>query len=255
MKPIKTCLLFLFGVMFINQSFTQDVSNESEIILYNFIPDFIFSSPVDTLKIDFNQDDIPDIALYIRQPSSGSYCRIKSINDNCEYAFIYSEYCKDTLTCDSIRWKSTDLMWSEYDSGEKIAVRISINNKFYYGWLRGYQIYSTTFSIYIDKYAFCTIPDYPLLWGQTTLTGIEEPGLAKTVRAFVNQQEKQVSIKTAKKIKQVKLLNINGTTITTLTKVNSTFATLNTAGLPGGAYLVQVTLNNGNVQTVKVLLE
>ncbi|MCF8360655.1 MAG: T9SS type A sorting domain-containing protein, partial [Prolixibacteraceae bacterium] len=53
----------------------------------------------------------------------------------------------------------------------------------------------------------------------------------------------------------VKLVNMNGTTVTTIKKVNTTSATLNTAGLSGGAYLVRVTLNNGNVQTVKVLLE
>jgi hypothetical protein len=54
---------------------------------------------------------------------------------------------------------------------------------------------------------------------------------------------------------QVKLVNMKGATVTTIKKVNTTSATLNTAGLPGGAYLVQVTLNNGNIQTVNVLLE
>ncbi|HPR32441.1 MAG TPA: T9SS type A sorting domain-containing protein [Prolixibacteraceae bacterium] len=255
MKPINICLLLLFGVMFINQSFTQKITHENEILVYDFVPDSQFVSVPDSLKLDINQDQIPDIALYIAQPSFGHHCRILSINEHCEYAFIHSEYCKDTLTCDSIRWHTKDLMWSDYDSGKIVGVRFTINNNYYYGWIMGYQVYSTTFSFYIDKYAFCNIPNYPLLLGQTYLTGIEESGIKKLARVFVNQSEKQITVEAVKKIKQVQLLNINGTTITALTKVNSTSATFHTDGLPGGAYLVQVTLNNGNVQTVKVLLE
>ncbi|MCF8359062.1 MAG: T9SS type A sorting domain-containing protein [Prolixibacteraceae bacterium] len=257
MKTIKIYLIFFFGAMFIKQSFTQNITNENAIFYYDFVPDSQLVSPVDTLKIDINQDRVLDIAFYLVQTSGGDYCYVRSINKNCEFSFFPSEYCSDSLTCDSLKWRIADLPWIEYYSGNKLALRFTINNNFYYGWLKGYQLYDSNNSkaFYIDKYAFCTIPDYPLLWGQTTLTGIEEPGLVKTVRAFVNQPEKQITVEADKKIKQVKLVNMNGATVTTIKKVNTTSATLNTAGLPGGAYLVQVTLNNGNVQTVKVLLE
>ena len=62
---------------------------------------------------------------------------------------------------------------------EHYGIHKVIEGRNYYGWYHGYGIEGSEYSggpylfkVYIDKIAFCTIPDYPLRWGQTSLNSI-----------------------------------------------------------------------------------
>jgi hypothetical protein len=256
MKTFKILLIIILYTILIKFSLAQYNPKETSIIFRDYKPDAELFLATDTVKIDFNLDSINDVIFFVSHASTGVYGYLRTINTECKISYL-NYFPTDSLSDDSLTWHSGNLNFlGEFNNTEKIGIRISQKASYCYGWINVYfQYVNDNRHIYIDKYAFCTIPDYPLVWGQTYLTGIEEPGIKKLARVFVNQSEKQITVEADKKIKQVKLVNMNGTTVTTINKVNTTSATLNTAGLPGGAYLVQVTLNNGNVQTVKVLLE
>jgi len=199
MKTLYIFLIILLEIMFVKQLFPQAIQNENKIYFHDFIPDTLLRYQVDTLKIDINQDCISDIAFYLVFTSGGTYCYLKSINPDCQYAFFPDDYCLDLLTCDSLRWRTIQSAWIEYDNHKKLALRFSINNQYYYGWLRGYQIYSDTFSFFVDQYAFCPIPGYPLLWGQTVLTDVNDIGTAPLAWAFYDPVVDQLSIHAVKK--------------------------------------------------------
>ena len=59
---------------------------------------------------------------------------------------------------------------------DRIGISKTIDGKKYYGWIHQYGSEEHEFPfkkwVYIDKMAFCTIPDYPLRWGQTSLYSI-----------------------------------------------------------------------------------
>ncbi|MCF8359059.1 MAG: T9SS type A sorting domain-containing protein, partial [Prolixibacteraceae bacterium] len=250
MKHLHISLIIIALILHNMNIFSQNTSDNHEIIFHDYDPDIIIiddECEIDTFKIDLDKNGYDDIQFYIGITSGGNFQTLLSPNPNSQFTLLENEK-SDSLTSNTLNWQSYYVYLMGINNSEKCGVKIISDNNTYYGWIHViFSFENNKWIIIIDKYAFCTIPDYPLLWGQTTLTGIEEPGLAKTVRAFVNQQEKQVSVITAKRIKQVKLVNMNGTTVTTIKKVNTTSATLNTAGLSGGAYLVRVTLNNGNV--------
>ncbi|MBR3730839.1 MAG: leucine-rich repeat domain-containing protein [Bacteroidales bacterium] len=65
---------------------------------------------------------------------------------------------------------------------EHYGIHKVIEGRNYYGWYHGYGIEGSEYSggpylfkVYIDKIAFCTIPDYPLRWGQTSLDDPTNP--------------------------------------------------------------------------------
>lgn len=258
MKPLYVILVIIICIFQKFNLFSQNTLDDPEIIFYDYNPDIILiddECEEDTFKIDLNNDGNIDIQFYIGITSGGNYQTLLSQNPNSQFTLLNHEN-SDSLTCDTLKWYSYYVYLMGITNSEKCGVRIISDNHTYYGWIHViFSFENNKWVITIDKYAFCTIPDYPLLWGQTYLTGIEETGIKKLARVFVNQQEKQITVKADKNIKQVKLVNLNGITFSTFSKVNSNSATLNTEGFPGGAYLVQVTLHNGNVQTVKVLLE
>ena len=59
---------------------------------------------------------------------------------------------------------------------DRFAVRHKVGNDYYYGWFRAYPLLQPGNVICLDKKAWCTIPNYPLIWGQTTMENIGEDG-------------------------------------------------------------------------------
>ena len=159
------------------------------VIYTDFKPDLkIAWDSHDTIQLDFDQDGVNDLRLYyaywghdlmrIQEPLNGFDIRI--IQDG--ETDIYPE--------DPYAWShSGDFpwgWWNHYDDHfieRPMAVRKVIDNNVFYGWYRVYAIDSSYVTnnpyhqfedrqwMYIDKMAFCTIPDYPIAWGQTTITG------------------------------------------------------------------------------------
>ena len=136
-----------------------------------------------------------------------------------------------------------------------------IEGEDYYGWYHGYgtegRLYSGgpyEFRIYIDRIAFCTIPGYPLRWGQTSLTdGIGESELTGFVTLHPNPTNGQVTI-TGKDLKTAEVFNTLGQRVA-IAQGEGERMTMDISALPAGVYFVNVTDKDGRKCVRKVVKE
>ena len=131
----------------------------------------------------------------------------------------------------------------------KWAVRHRVGEHYYYGWFQVLPI-----PVSFDRYAYCTIHDYPLRWGQTSLTEeIDENGSAAFATVYPNPTKGMVTIM-GENLKQAEVLNMFGQQVLSLQgKGNELHIDMTT--LPAGIYFVTVTNEEGKKCVRKVLKE
>lgn len=134
------------------------------------------------------------------------------------------------------------------------AVRIKKEEKYYYGWFRSYEDYvpNVKDNYCVDKTVFCTIPNYPLRWGQTDLyDDVEEasPNSFATVRP--NPTTGLFAIM-CEGLKQIEVHDALGREIASL-KANGNQITIDLSSQPAGVYLVSVTDTEGRRCVKKVV--
>ena len=106
----------------------------------------------------------------------------------------------------------------------------------------------------INRMAFCTIPDYPLCLGQTSLTeGINEIEATAFATLHPNPTNGQVTI-TGKDLKQAEVFNTLGQHVAT-TQGEGEQMTVDISVLPAGVYFVNVTDKDGRKCVRKVVKE
>jgi hypothetical protein len=150
-------------------------AQQSEIIFTDFEPDLVITNTEEeAIVIDFDNDGTNDIRFNMTWHSAGGYMTHIKVSGNWRMSEVPDD--NDTLT--SIELWGYGYDWYEYGESERFAARKPVDNGFVYVWFRAYwyrTINPSTYHIVFDKFAYCTIPDYPLLWGQTTITaGVEE---------------------------------------------------------------------------------
>ena len=144
---------------------------------------------------------------------------------------------------------------------ETWGMHIVIDDKNYYGWYHGYGMEGIEqsggpylYKIYIDKIAFCTIPDYPLCYGQTSLTdGIEENKATSFAILYPNPTNSQFTI-TGKDLKQAEVFNALGQCVA-MVKGEGEQLTVDISNLPAGVYFVNITDGEGRKCVKKVVKE
>ena len=150
---------------------------------------------------------------------------------------------------------SDDLTGDYYD---KVGFYKVINGKKYYGWIHryGHEDFSYPFFkwVAVDKIAFCTIPDYPLRWGQTSLTvGTDENGATAFATLHPNPTTGLITI-TGNDLKQAEVLNALGQRVATAKGKGETLQ-IDIAKLPAGVYFVNLTDEEGYKCVRKVVKE
>lgn len=149
--------------------YSKEKKEGNEILLYDYQPDLSLTNFKDSITLDINQDGTNDVIFRLGWTSTGGYCYIISINTFCKYAFIMTSYETDSITSSKLNWLAGSCEWLPY-FGNKIGLKFTYDNEIYYGWLDGKPYWQNDhINLLIDKYAFCTIPNYPLLWGQTEI--------------------------------------------------------------------------------------
>jgi len=230
-------------------------AQESSIIFNDYIPDITLDDHnKDTLRIDLNNDSVNDVVFYLVYPSDGRRLIIEPLHIDC-YLTINTWNTSDTLNADSIHWYSNRwFVQIEPNSGE-IGIKIISNKKNYYGWIKAYyKNFNLERYWYIDKYAFCTIPDYPLVWGQTELTGAKEIKVQDKVKVSVDGQSKSINIQSKEVIKEISLINSAGRVVQKWRNLKSSKVDIPSEGIKGGVYLFRVKNMNNEVFTEKVVL-
>jgi len=227
--------------------------------MYNdYQPDVILKKAYsDSLIIDINQDNINDVVFYLGENSTGNWSKVKTINSQCQFSEI-QYYPSDSLKSSTISWHSGDfnvLGFEEFNFGIKMGIKILSNELNYYGWIKvSNPIIDRTRVVIIDKYAFCTIPNYPLLWGQTEIiTGTSELKEDTGIKVYATDSGSQLVVQSSDVIKSIRVIDLLGATVVVKDNIRDKQATLSTKGLVHGTYIVKVTNSNLKEYTSKIV--
>ena len=147
----------------------------------------------------------------------------------------------------------TQLITRTYKSG----IRNGQEGEYYYGWMEAYSMTSYNYDtvyFHLARTCFCTIPNYPLRWGQTSLnTNVDETKATAFANIYPNPTNGQVTI-TGKDLKSAEVLNILGQRVATAQGKDKTLQ-INIANLPAGVYFVNITDEEGRKCVKKVVKE
>ena len=239
-------------------------AQQGEIIYLDFDPDSIVYYPTDKLYIDFDQDGDPDAYLYTHATSGGWWFDVYSFTD------WELRWCEDTITPinefnDNWGIGFNLLPPTQY---ERFAVRHLTDSGYYYGWVKvlygvywwqdknGGQVsgWHSKGYLILDKQCFCTIPDYPLRWGQTDFTGIEELGESLSFASVHPNPTTGLVTVTGENLSQAEVFNMLGQQVLNV-KGEGDELRIDMAALPAGIYFVNVTDEEGRKCVRKVVKE
>ena len=160
--------------------FTNFIEEES-IIYTDYEPDtckFITSSHESDFMFDIDHDGTVDMTLSGYTQHGAVLVNIAMSN-----GFQLCRSNENTiLNADTINWFQADDLSNGFplDSYRKrFGFRKTVGEHYFYGWMEIYWdgiFVPEGKMIYLDRMAFCTIPDYPFRWGQTSLDSITMEG-------------------------------------------------------------------------------
>lgn len=248
-------------------------AQQGEIIYTDFEPDSCVTSISpncfhDTIKIDFDQNGIPDFKVFLSWRSTGEIAidMISSWDHRFKIYDSDSIVPSDEVYPSTHYWLTPNWPWQYmFTDGnthleDYIGFRKTINGENYYAWARVYadiQYAPTPDRVwaYVDCIAFCTIPNYPLRWGQIDITGIEEEveGAIPFATLHPNPTNSMVIV-TGDNLRQAEVINMLGQQVLSVQGRGNELQ-IDMAGLPAGIYFVAITNEEGRKCVRKVVKE
>ena len=261
-------------------------AQEGEIIYTDFDPDLCIEELTpydshDTLKIDLDQDGTTDFKMYIESKYS-IMVRFVYVTSSWDFRYCYNSIYSygsmdenDTIIPNHPVWAQAndvwELLWTDAGDGHYLeytmGFRRTMEGDNYYAWARirmyrningnGYVPGPGEFDIvsaYCDDMAYCTIPNYPLRWGQTSLTDdLDENASIAFASLHPNPTTGFVQIK-GQNLKQAEVINTLGQKVATV-QGKGELMTVDIAHLPAGVYFVRITDEEGRKCVRKVVKE
>jgi hypothetical protein len=253
-------------------------AQQGEIIYTKFDPDWCLESiqyaPPDSIKLDFDNDGVTDFVIsmfYQRHieiwfiPANGWGYRVRITDDSTlqppfqNLGIVES----DTIVSYTPPWG-----WCNHKTYKGMTfmcgVRKVVNDStYYYGWfdqtwinasIPGNQNGGTPyFKEYecVHDMAFCTIPNYPLRWGQTSLTSDEDNKVPAFAVVHPNPTKGTVTV-TGKNLRQAVVANMQGQRILSVQGEGNELH-INMTSLPAGIYLINIIDAEGRKCVQKVV--
>lgn len=248
---MKKRLILLSSVLML--AFSVACAQSSDIIYRDFDPDSILvitNSGVMFIDLDgYNQPDIR-MSYYITSPAVFPYiesCYPDSIS------LCVTE--PDGILSEIEEWTSI-LDFEIVLASHHYGFRIKHDNRYIYGWFETYLEWDTPKdrrTVYwgFDRVAYCTIPNYPLRWGQTSLTGVEENEASAFAVVHPNPTTGLVAI-TGENLKQAEAFNTLGQKVLNAQGEGNELH-IDMVALPAGIYFVNVTDEEGRRCVRKVV--
>ncbi|MBI5540520.1 MAG: T9SS type A sorting domain-containing protein [Bacteroidia bacterium] len=235
---------------------TKQTLADTNIIFYDYIPDVVLYGSIsqnDSLRIDLNQDGVLDFRFYYTTFPSPMYPFVGSLNSNVN-SYLFSLTNTDSLNNPSINWHTGSDFWNPLDYPDVYwGIRITNGSNNYYGWIHALGGGTKAYTMTIDKYAFCKIPNYPFHVGQTTVsTGV--PIIENPDSTNVYLSNTSIIVQSGKRIKNVTVTSANGVVVALQNNINSYSASISTAGIAHGTYIVQVQFNDLSVYTKQIVI-
>ena len=244
-------------------------AQNGEILYTNFEPDTCLCNPSYTywksIEVDINQDGVVDFGtMFYIVSGDVTYLHVK-INHNWECRLKNDQDYNDTIIPgDNYQWYSSTGNWTIVNFPNNTThidriygLRMKIEDKYYYAWLRFYanrilnNLASPTGCI--DAYAYCTIPDYPLRWGQTSLDDDIAEHYAANIMVYPNPTTGIINV-SGENIAAIEVVNIMGQTM--LKKnCDGDEANVDISSFTPGIYFVKAGMNDGNEFSEKIIKE
>ena len=168
-----------------------------------------------------------------------------------------------TFDDDSMNWGSHFTPYLTTNPGSfpaiyecKEAMRLQQGDDYYYGWWDGTVVWGQNSNpiLVLRESCYCSIPNYPLRWGQISFTeGINEVEATAFANIFPNPTKNTLTI-TGKALKAAEVLNTLGQQVATAQGKGETLQ-IDIAHLPTGIYFINVTNEKGRKCVRKVVKE
>ena len=232
----------------------------------------------DNWYIDINDDDIPAIEWYTWYPGppAMTFAAESHAINGWKACSLVLQRDPDQNIPNNFYFESTtpfndtSLVWAENCYAEiyrpypnshplkfKVGLRHSDGENFYYGWAEFEEDRdrpNNTALLHLSRTCYCTIPNYPLIWGQTSLTDdILENEAAAFATLHPNPTTGQVTIM-GQDLKAAEVFNTLGQQVATASGEGETLH-IDIASLPAGIYFVNVTDGEGRKCVKKVVKE
>ncbi len=122
-----------------------------------------------------------------------------------------------------------------------IPLRLHVSSQKYYGWVR-LDVATGALSFTVKDYAYNSIPNQPILAGQTVATGINENSFASSINLFPNPANNHLTISLGSNNKKVEvtIADITGKIIYSITASETQKIEVNTQDFAAGIYVVQI---------------
>ena len=256
----------LFVLLLLLLAFIGSKAQQGEIIYTEFDPPLYFEVKdiggiSENVLLDIDQDGATDYKLTCYFSKSTYYILQESCNTT-KFRTVGFGGGSDTIPWSNgseTAWKTWDVLhcWNgEEEYYDRIGILKVIDGNHYYGWIHQYGSEEHSFPfkkwVYIDKMAFCTIPDYPLRWGQTIFTNLEENNNSNLFATLhPNPANSLVTIK-GENLLQAEIINTLGQQVLSVQGKGNELC-INLAALPAGVYFVTITNEEGRRCVRKVV--
>ena len=217
---------------------------------------------------DFEPDSVIYPVWFAGNPLDINYDGIKEIRFKREPRLGYGELLVDDNNWDIKKLLNDDIPLSSYTNWSRymeiphgdfhVGLRHYVGNEnYYYGWIR-FNVRNLGDEgplITIHDMAYCTIPNYPLMFGQKDFMDIEENEYATAnASLFPNPVEDRLSLQLSgnASCKNVEIYGIDGSL---LKSQNDDFENIDVSALPTGLYIAKINLNDGTMFTEKVVVK
>ena len=260
MKKILSTLIVLFVAASLN-------AQEAGIIYTDFEPDLSITGYRDTLFVDLDQDGTEDMELFIDiLYSTGEqdvflttlslpwFSRL-CLNPNYSFVWAGPNENDTILPCQNC-WADPNATWQLFwDNHQEwmLGFRKVVDEQNYYAWMkvRTYKTNVVTAHVEVEEMAYCTIPNYPLRWGQTTCVGVLEIDHNSFATIHPNPTTDRFTVE-GENLQQAEVYDILGQLICTVKAYGSNMM-IDLTSQPVGLYFVNVTDHEGHKCVRKVV--
>lgn len=249
-------------------------AQNSGIIYTEFQPDSMLyynshtTSTYPRLYLDFDQDNNPDLQFYFNYSGLSAWRWVDLTTNVYDSTWMWN--CRISNDWDSpyeaplsdYEYGKYHLVWrGDWDEQNHFhidtimhgAIKYTNDGNCYYGWFLAYTS-STIKYMAVKKMAFCTIPNYPLHWGQTDVIGVEEnsePYAFATIHP--NPTLGRVTL-SGENLRQAEVVNLLGQQVLSM-KGQGNEIHIDMTALPAGIYFVNITDEEGRKCVHKVVKE
>ena len=268
----------LFTLITLTSFLTVSGQYDGYLIVKEYSPDNWHAQYVQDgeAHVDMDDDGEYDFSYYVRQDLYAAPV-VWARFGGCSHIYEGQPYYTYENTFFDIDqpFNDTSLRWEDSHEGRKIHSEVSPNGQYldtlvykagirngeegeyYYGWIELYSVVGDdheTVYFNLARTCFCTIPNYPLRWGQTSLTDIiEENETTAFATLHPNPTNGQVTI-TGQDLRSAEVFNTLGQCVATV-KGEGEQMTVDISNLPAGVYFVNITDGEGRKCVRKVVKE